>query len=282
MAPLNLSGNYPGFWDPITSTLDWCEKNYEINYYVAEFWNTLSNFTFIIQPLMAYYRLHRLKLPFLYYCPLFYLSFVGMGSLFFHMTLKYEMQLWDELAMMGEALLLCFIQIKIMSPEKAERIITKAALIAVGLITCGIYIILNQPVIFQICFASVHYFIVYLGYRLTRLYSCSPKLFWSSIFFNHFAFLLWNVDNNFCGGLENIRTQIPSLLIPVTQLHAVWHVLAGFATLSFSFFVIHVHLLRTNRFHYIHFDLLSGWKFVPAREMASKNGENSQMTSKTS
>lgn len=32
MAPL-----INGFWGMPTSTIDWCEKNYEITYYVAEF-----------------------------------------------------------------------------------------------------------------------------------------------------------------------------------------------------------------------------------------------------
>ncbi|KAI8393790.1 uncharacterized protein BYT42DRAFT_18851 [Radiomyces spectabilis] len=31
-----------GYWGPITSSVDWCEKNYTHWYYVAEWWNTLS------------------------------------------------------------------------------------------------------------------------------------------------------------------------------------------------------------------------------------------------
>lgn len=28
--------NRPGYWGKSTATIDWCEKNYEVNYYVAE------------------------------------------------------------------------------------------------------------------------------------------------------------------------------------------------------------------------------------------------------
>lgn len=28
--------NYTGHWGKPTATIDWCEKNYEVSYYVAE------------------------------------------------------------------------------------------------------------------------------------------------------------------------------------------------------------------------------------------------------
>ncbi|XP_013916330.1 PREDICTED: alkaline ceramidase 3 [Thamnophis sirtalis] len=59
MAP---AGDRAGYWGPPTSTLDWCEENYVVSSYIAEF-------------------------------------SVGLGSWCFHMTLKYEMQLLDELPM---------------------------------------------------------------------------------------------------------------------------------------------------------------------------------------
>lgn len=33
-----------GYWGPPTSTLDWCEENYAVSYYIAEFceWNRAS------------------------------------------------------------------------------------------------------------------------------------------------------------------------------------------------------------------------------------------------
>ena len=43
----NVTG-VDGFWGPITSNIDWCEGNYEVTYYVAEFCR--SNFVFLHCP----------------------------------------------------------------------------------------------------------------------------------------------------------------------------------------------------------------------------------------
>ncbi|KAB0370882.1 hypothetical protein FD755_017291 [Muntiacus reevesi] len=34
MAP---AGDREGYWGPTTSTLDWCEENYAVTWYIAEF-----------------------------------------------------------------------------------------------------------------------------------------------------------------------------------------------------------------------------------------------------
>ena len=36
-----------GYWGPVTSSIDWCEENYVQSYYIAEFWNTITNAGFI-------------------------------------------------------------------------------------------------------------------------------------------------------------------------------------------------------------------------------------------
>ncbi|KAI8364157.1 ceramidase-domain-containing protein [Radiomyces spectabilis] len=42
-----------GYWGPITSSVDWCEKNYTHWYYVAEWWNTLSSLAMIVLGLLG-------------------------------------------------------------------------------------------------------------------------------------------------------------------------------------------------------------------------------------
>jgi dihydroceramidase len=50
---MRLSG--PLFGEP-TSTLDWCEDNYEVTWYIAEFWNTLTNLSMIVPSLYGIYQ----------------------------------------------------------------------------------------------------------------------------------------------------------------------------------------------------------------------------------
>ncbi|KAL4696909.1 hypothetical protein H8959_002607 [Pygathrix nigripes] len=50
MAP---AADRDGYWGPTTSTLDWCEENYSVTWYIAEFWNTVSNLIMIIPPMFG-------------------------------------------------------------------------------------------------------------------------------------------------------------------------------------------------------------------------------------
>merc|ERR1719369_2165645 len=52
--------------------------------------------------------------------------------------------------------------------------------------------------------------------------------------------ILWNFENQFCPSVQNVRTYLPSLLSPVTQLHGWWHIMAGYATyMNIQFSVYH-------------------------------------------
>ncbi|KAM5185674.1 alkaline ceramidase 3 isoform X5 [Ictidomys tridecemlineatus] len=83
-----------GYWGPTTSTLDWCEENYFVTEYVAEFWNTVSNLIMIIPPILGAIQSIRDGLEKRYIGSYLALTVVGMGSWCFHMTLQYEMQVY--------------------------------------------------------------------------------------------------------------------------------------------------------------------------------------------
>ncbi len=48
-------GDRDGFWGPSTSSIDWCERNYEVTYYVAEFFNAISSIGLVVVGLFTIY-----------------------------------------------------------------------------------------------------------------------------------------------------------------------------------------------------------------------------------
>lgn len=87
------------------STVDWCESNYEISIYIAEFWNTLTGVFLIFSGVLFYinneewiYIESKKGEQFFRICGL--LIVVGIGTILFHSTLYYPFQLMDELPML--------------------------------------------------------------------------------------------------------------------------------------------------------------------------------------
>ena len=73
-----------GFWGPVSSSIDWCEHNYVISPYVAEFFNTLSNVGMIILGLLGMYFTWREGLETRYIATNTTLFLIGLGSAAFH------------------------------------------------------------------------------------------------------------------------------------------------------------------------------------------------------
>lgn len=52
----------PGVWGETTSTIDWCEENYVVSPYIAEWSNTLTNSVFILSAIYTTYSAYKNKL----------------------------------------------------------------------------------------------------------------------------------------------------------------------------------------------------------------------------
>lgn len=266
--PANSVGQLVGYWGPTTSTLDWCEKNYEVTYYMAEFWNTVTNLAMILPALIGIYESRKQGLELRYSICFGFFLLVGIGSWLFHMTLMYEMQLMDELPMVWGAAYMYYCL------EKAETKVgdTQARrgigllMFLYSLIVSVVYISsLQNPLFHEGAYGLLVFMTLIKAIRLQRQNGKFIKvpLFYLGCFLYTLGFILWNIDNHFCPRITQLRDSLrpaPTTaeadsphplrglldLSPLTQLHGWWHLLAGYGTYVHIVFCIHNRLIYLN------------------------------------
>ncbi|KAI8063259.1 alkaline phytoceramidase family protein [Gongronella butleri] len=233
-----------GYWGPITSSVDWCEKNYVHSFYIAEFWNTVSSFAMIILGLAGVYAHHR-SLGWRLSNGYLMIVIVGIGSVLFHATLQYEHQMWDELPMVWTA---CYL-LWVLLVENGHS----ASLFGVVI---GVYCALatlatsqskgsTQFFMFQTSFGLVMWSCLWYVWKLYRGVQNKEviRLFHRGAQFLGLAIGVWLFDSNMCFIYEHV---------PNPQLHAWWHVLMC-VSLHFFFVATGFELLGTkaHRIKYI-------------------------------
>lgn len=219
-----------GLW-PQTATIDWCESNYELSYYIAEFWNTLSNLAFIVPPLSQYIALAKFKnIEPAYRLAFLSLALVGVGSFCFHMTLVRFMQMFDETSMILVSLHGFYLLYLIRDPKVNKKTLL-AVLFCYGLVFLSLYIFLvSWPIFHHTTFALLVYGSIIIGYQLKQRHGSHYK-FWTVITLQHLGFIFWLIDKHYCELLTTFREHyVPYLFRPTFQFHALWHLLMGFGS----------------------------------------------------
>ncbi|RWS15424.1 alkaline ceramidase 3-like protein [Dinothrombium tinctorium] len=234
MAPIASSGM--GFWGNVTSTIDWCEKNYDTTYYIAEFWNTISNIFLIIPPVFSIIRSMTKSTDIVLLICCAQLIAVGIGSWLFHMTLKYHMQLLDELPMLYASSFSTYVLTKIAFPPFKKSFALKIGLTFYALLVTILYLTIKHPLLFQLSYLVLIFVIVALDIYISKHKRCNPKLFYCSAFLYCTGAVTWTIDNLFCENLHQFRQVMPQFLIPLTQTHAIWHCLAAYGAYCHAYF----------------------------------------------
>lgn len=244
MAPVT---DQPGYWGERTATIDWCEKNYVESYYVAEMWNTLSNAVMILQGLWGMYGVLQNELEKKFMIAYSFILVVGMGSWAFHMTLLYEMQLFDELPMVWGTCFSVHILAGIKLHKTRSQIIPNprlgVCLALFSILFTLLYLYYPLPILqhssFGVLIISSYVIQIYL-IRQAQCKLC-PILFVLSLSCYVLGFSLWNIDKFYCDTLTSLRDSSPAWLVPSTQLHAWWHCLAGHGTFLSILLSSHLH-----------------------------------------
>ncbi|CAJ1064577.1 alkaline ceramidase 3 [Xyrichtys novacula] len=205
-----------GYWGRVTSTIDWCEENYVVSFYIAEFWNTVSNLIMILPPIYGAIQTFRDGLEFRYVCSFLGLSVVGVGSWCFHMTLQYKMQLMDELPMIYSTCVFVYCLYECFKQQNK-----------IGFIPIALLLFFSVSVTLVMYGTLVACLVIRSIYIVTWVYPWLRPLCYTSLGIFMLGFFFWNMDNFYCGTLRNARYNLPPVVGAVTQFHAWWHILTG-------------------------------------------------------
>ena len=237
MAPFNGTEQMDGYWGPPTSTLDWCEANYEVSRFIAEFWNTITNLSMIIPPLYGIIQCYRQGLENIHILNYALLLLTGIGSWMFHMTLLFEMQLLDELPMVwGASCMLYTLYITEVPLRKQRQFAGMVIIVYAATLTIS-YLIIQNPLYYQILYGVLISGYILLGIRKNCRISgeAAGVLYFGGLILYAIGFAFWNIDTKFCGLITSTRNSrtlkhgFLAFLSPLTQLHGWWHVMAGYA-----------------------------------------------------
>eukprot|EP00475_Leptophrys_vorax_P017235 TRINITY_DN23870_c1_g1_i1.p1 TRINITY_DN23870_c1_g1~~TRINITY_DN23870_c1_g1_i1.p1 ORF type:complete len:274 (-),score=65.21 TRINITY_DN23870_c1_g1_i1:45-866(-) len=216
-------------WDRHTSEVDWCENNYEVSPYFAEFYNTFSNILFIIvPPLMMYlFRSYSMHITSDVDILWLLLILVGIGSGYFHATLSLSGQLVDELAILWVLLaaLSAAVPDRTLSSSlfRGDRNTLKYVLLGTAIL--GTVLAFIKPVLnafllmmFGLPFISMLSAEVRRCKNWTVIQLCFTSMAWWVL-----AITCWINDRMFCDVWKSLPFKYP-------QLHSWWHILITIAS----------------------------------------------------
>lgn len=219
-----------GVWGEPTSTLDWCEENYVVTPYIAEFWNTVSNVVMIVPPLLNGLYYWRIGLELRYVYLNFALFVVGIGSWLFHMTLKYEMQLLDELPMIYGTAMIIYTLHHTVSNIKYESNSDIVIPVSYCVTASLVYITMRNPILHQTFYGCLVFLLIYKSVQACKTQQRIIPYAMISFFLYLIGFILWNIDNVYCSSVRHARHHTRYEYKPITQLHAWWHLFSGLAS----------------------------------------------------
>lgn len=236
-----------GYWGVPTSTIDWCEENYVVSTYIAEALNTITNSGFIALALFAIYHAYHNHLePRFTFTALGFLL-VGVGSWLFHMTLKYQFQLLDELPMIYATCIPFWSVFSEFKSRKGSLLVAGGIFSAANLLTV-IYLHFKNPTIHQAAYAILNAGIIFKSIALTNEYvhkaEARTQLYRTmifGIFIFIFGYFLWNLDIHLCPQVRAKRRDWGMPYGFILEGHGWWHIFTGTGV---YFYLVYIEYLR--------------------------------------
>lgn len=218
------------FWEPHSSSIDFCEPNYHVTPYIAEFhnsWSSLCMSIFALIGIMYGNPLGESRVT-----AMFSMLFViGFGSCGLHSTLHWLPQSSDEVPMLWQCWTILFALTEYKTaPGSSSKYYTASWMsLAAGLQTVVYYMFQDYYpaflVTYSILAATIIIWLTLLTFRENdgRIAGLFFYLWLRSIMaFLVIGFSLWVVDNHFCKELMPLYANVSG-----ATLHIIWHLGAG-------------------------------------------------------
>ncbi|KAF2747206.1 alkaline ceramidase-like protein [Sporormia fimetaria CBS 119925] len=260
-----LSLPYPpeqdGRWSPVTSTIDWCEENYYATIYSAEVVNTLTNLLFFHLAIKGIRNALKEGHDTVFLVGFVGYLLVGAGSFLFHATLKYPMQLVDELSMIYTTCLMCFATFS-NGRSRGHAICVAGFLASLAVFVTGYYHFLQDPRFHEAVYAALTAVVVARSVYVMEV-TLRPRhqrrqpgrkdseteneaqtavreserdaqilaQMWAvvgcglGLFLSGFVF--WTIDNRYCSRLITWRRQVGLPWGILLEGHGWWHLMTG-------------------------------------------------------
>lgn len=156
----------PGFWEPHSSSIDFCESNYLITEYITEFHNTWSSLIGISSfGLIGLFKGNATK-ELRYTLAYGILAFIGLGSAGLHGTLHWIFQASDELPMIYGTTTMIYIFLEYDSKEpKYPRLPTILTVLMV-VTTIAYYTFQETYIVFLSMYSILEWYSIYLLYKV--------------------------------------------------------------------------------------------------------------------
>ena len=231
------------------SNVDWCEANYAISPYVAEFWNAMSSVPMTGVAFYGFYMARRhLRYEPRWGMAWFMLGIVGLGSALFHATLKHAFQACDELPMLYCNLVFIYLMLEEKSAGRSPPWRVKAAnlkpprkrwlaplLIASGVVQTACYFL--YPHVYELFLVYYVPVVAWLTIESVRRAWFAPDatpltrtLVKLALTFYLGGAALWIFENAVCGTKGEMGG---GWWMQAAHLHAFWHAGACMGTYHF-------------------------------------------------
>ncbi|KAM5431442.1 alkaline ceramidase ydc1 [Microsporum ferrugineum] len=251
-----------GYWSPVTSTLNWCEEDYYATPYAAEIVNALTNVLFLYLGIKGIRSCRKNGHDSIFQVAFLGYLLVGLGSFLFHSTLKYPMQLVDELSMIYTTCLMCYATFSF-SRSRTQCYILGSGLLSLSIFITLYYHYIQDPVFHQVAYGVLTAIVVFrsmwvmevtLRPSLRRLRNQNKpnfsgqtltingetvnerdvrilKSMWVMVAYGLSTFLggfaIWNLDNEYCSNLRTWRRELGLPWGILLEGHGWWHLLTG-------------------------------------------------------